>query len=558
MSFDTPGSKRKIEELQRALNLCDKCNEKLSNEVEEKLPYLVDDCNHMICRQCREAAFSTPTAPRYCPVQSCNSLIENSIQIFSGMVQSEAVDELLDSQAVELAAVKEKQREMKSVLISQWNEVEAIPDVFKVTSKQYILCEPTNDAGRITCLDVSNDPAGFVTAAAFSSMTDDQEYFGKIKIYQGDVFQGDISTGHSKCILDVKFNPLDNRILAIGSKDSGFSLIDRRMSHSISNRTALTPKGQISSVCWDTCSENNLLCSLKHGPLLLFDIRNVCQPLGQGDIKKLASFKNIYQDPLFYYFSRVDCFWGKDEKEFYNCEFTPNFVVSSHFGVNLVSINLKNFEFLKFDDCEISRKCSMPDQEYNSIGPIGSTAFDVNTKSLVLFEKIFHYDHIYREVAGFPDNVIPSFREKNINRELNFMQYPQWNCNVAQKISASQCYLWIPKSIFSLSFEQDGLASTTFDRNFIKRNSYFKETDLVHHHSSKNRLLCLFLANQSLVTVYDFAQKKAILCLNQSEDNVNLPPFNGISGFFDTNRNMSMAVIQHPKGFSTFCFGNDE
>jgi hypothetical protein len=137
------------------------------------------------------------------------------------------------------------------------------------------------------------------------------------------------------------------------------------------------------------------------------------------------------------------------------------------------------------------------------------------------------------------------------------MQYLHWNCNVAQKISASQCYLWIPRLIFSQSFEQNGLASTTFDTNLIKHNSYFKETEFLRHHSSKNCLLCLVLANQLLFTVYNFAQKKAISSFNNSEDNLNLPPYNGISGCFNTSRNILMAVIQHPKGFSTFCLAND-
>jgi hypothetical protein len=54
----------------------------------------------------------------------------------------------------------------------------------------------------------------------------------------------------------------------------------------------------------------------------------------------------------------------------------------------------------------------MPDQEYNTLGLIGSTAFDIHTTSFVLFEKVFHYDYLYQEVAGFPNNAIPCLREK--------------------------------------------------------------------------------------------------------------------------------------------------
>jgi hypothetical protein len=227
-------------------------------------------------------------------------------------------------------------------------------------------------------------------------------------------------------------------------------------------------------------------------------------------------------------------------------------VLSNQFGVSLFSVDpTNNARFMLFDDCDVSRKSQIGNYESDpGFGPIGYTAFDVNTKTLVLFERVYQYDRVFRR-ATFPS----AYRTTEQHRELNFVQYPCWNIGMVQKMSADDKHLWIPKSNISVSFDQGGMLRTTFDELFfITPLSCFKEIDFVQHHSSKIHPLCLILDYPSVLHVFDVVNKKPLLHFDFS----NRSPITGVTGFFHKEKQASMAFVLHTNGFSSSILSEEE
>jgi hypothetical protein len=558
MSFDTPSSKRRIDELERQLNICEKCHEKLSDKVENKVPFLIKDCQHIICRQCRESALSSQTVgPKLCPVESCLSVVSDAYQIFVQLVQTEEVNELRAAQESELASAKEKRSQTGNILGSPW--IQADPTIVQelcfTTPEFHGMFRSINGTARTTCLDVDNCiGGGYVVALGCNTAKTSEKFCGKIELHENGKFKSKFSTPHKNTLLDIKFNTVDNRILAIGSKDGSFSIVDSRGDRD-GHKTTLRPCQPVGSVCWDINSPNNFLCATNTGCVLLFDIRNVTDPLVECDIvisnPRLRECHG--QNDEHFRFSKVNCFWGKDENVFHASEYTPNYLFSNQFGVSLFSVDpTDNQDLMLFDDCGVSRRSLTANYKSKpGFGPIGYTAFDVNTKTLVLFERVYQYDRVFKQ-ANFPS----CYRNKEQHRELNFLKYPCWNINVAQEMSAAEKHLWIPKSNLSVSFDQDGMLSTTFDEFFNTPLSCYKEIDFVQHHSSKIHPLCLILAYPSVLHVYDVVNEKPLVHFDFSK--TNLSPITGVTGFFDQNKQASMAFVLHIDGFSTSILSEEE
>jgi WD40 repeat protein len=551
--YNTPSSKRKIEDLERDLNLCDKCNEKLSNDLQSnKLPYLVDEsCGHIICQQCNESALSS--AQNLCPVNDCLSSILSSRRIFLDVVQRDTVEELRKAQKSELDSLSEKQDRAKTLLGCQWmgpktieEELQFVTHISSITSNN---AGTNNETTRSTCMAVDNSMGGYVVGVAYSTMNSTGTYCGEIGIYENGQFKQSIRTKNEDILLDIQFKPSDNRVLAVGSKDSCFYMYDRRQSDVVFSRK-LNPAAPIGSVCWDTNCSDIFLCAQNFGNVVLFDIRNSGKPLAKNDELPHASLnKSRAQNPNFFKFVKVNCFWGLGEAEFYANEHTPTYVLSNEFGVSLFSKNPREPTHLAlFKDCTISRKSSIIGNfkgDEPAPGPISCTAFDVNTKSLALFERVYPYHLLFKEAS------VTAYHKREQQRELNFLQYPSWNSDMLQQLSADEKHLWIPKSRFCLSYTRERIDSKTFDQNFITHNSWFKEIDFVRHHSLETSSLCLTLTNQSFLTVFDIGSKQALGHLDLAEI-PNLPPVTGVTGFYDKTNNSSMIFVHHTSGFYSF------
>jgi WD40 repeat protein len=468
------------------------------------------------------------------------------------MVQMEAVEKLRQAQKSELESLSEKQRRAKKLLDSQWMGPEAIEEEIEFVSQiSYISrnqAEGNNPTTLSTCMAVDNCTGGYIVGVACSekSTNSTAKYVNDIEIYEDGLFKELVRTKHEHIILDLQFKPSDNRILAIGSKDHCFSFYDRRQSDAICTKHVI-PTAPVGSVCWDTNCPNIFLCAQNFGNVLLFDIRNFAKPLNENESYTVARLsKGRVQNPEFFKFVKVNCFWGMEEAECYRNEHTPTYVLSNEFGVSLFSQNKRQQTRLDlFVDCTISRKSTIADYTKEPApGPIACTAFDINTKSLALFERVYPYYRLFAAPHEY-------FHNKNEqHRELNILQYPCRNRDMLQDLSADEKHLWIPQSRFSISYKREHVDPKTFDDCFITPNCSFKEIDFVRHHSLRTSSLCLTLINPSYLSVFDTSTKKSLTHLDL--DHPELPPVTGVTGFYDETNNGSMVFVHRTIGFSSY------